>query len=67
MIAFVIRAQEARIEDTWRSLGMRGTDSNDVIMDDIFVPASRTFPLVPEFEPNLPTPGRCTAFQAWRP
>ena len=52
MIAFVIRAQEARIEDTWRSLGMRGTDSNDVIMDDIFVPASRTFPLVPEFEPN---------------
>lgn len=53
MIAFVIRAQEARIEDTWRSLGMRGTDSNDVIMDDIFVPASRTFPLVPEFEPNL--------------
>jgi alkylation response protein AidB-like acyl-CoA dehydrogenase len=52
MIAFVIRAQEARIEDTWRSLGMRGTDSNDVIMDDVFVPASRTFPLMPMFEPN---------------
>jgi indole-3-acetate monooxygenase len=52
MIALVIRAQEAQIEDTWRSLGMRGTDSNDVIMDDIFVPASRTFPLMPEFEPN---------------
>ena len=52
MIALVIRAQEARIEDTWRSLGMRGTDSNDVIMDDVFVPASRTFPLVPVFEPN---------------
>jgi indole-3-acetate monooxygenase len=52
MIAFVIRAREARIEDTWRSLGMRGTDSNDVIMNDVFVPASRTFPLMPVFEPN---------------
>lgn len=52
VIALVIRAGEARIEDTWRSLGMRGTDSNDVIMDDVFVPASRTFPLAPVFEPN---------------
>jgi len=52
MIALVIRAREARIEDTWRSLGMRGTDSNDVIMDHTFVPASRTFPLMPEFDPN---------------
>jgi indole-3-acetate monooxygenase len=52
MIAFVIRAREARIEDTWRSLGMRGTDSNDVIMDDVFVPAARAFPLMPLFEPN---------------
>jgi alkylation response protein AidB-like acyl-CoA dehydrogenase len=51
-IALVIRAREARIEDTWRSLGMRGTDSNDVIMDQVFVPTSRTFPLMPEFEPN---------------
>jgi alkylation response protein AidB-like acyl-CoA dehydrogenase len=52
MIALVIRAREARIEDTWQSLGMRGTDSNDVIMDDVFVPASRTFPLTPDLEPN---------------
>ena len=52
MIALVIRAEEARIEDTWQSLGMRGTDSNDVVMDDVFVPASRTFPLMPVFEPN---------------
>jgi indole-3-acetate monooxygenase len=57
VIAFVIRAREARIEDTWRSLGMRGTDSNDVIMDDVFVPASRAFPLMPAFEPNRYFPG----------
>ncbi len=52
MIALVIRAREARIVDTWRSLGMRGTDSQDVVMDDVFVPTARTFPLVPTFEPN---------------
>lgn len=52
MIALVIGAREARVEDTWHSLGMRGTDSNDVVMDDVFVPASRTFPLMPVFEPN---------------
>lgn len=56
-IASVIRAREARVEDTWRSLGMRGTDSNDVIMDDVFVPASRAFPLRPAFEPNRYYPG----------
>jgi alkylation response protein AidB-like acyl-CoA dehydrogenase len=31
---------------------MRGTDSQDVVMDDVFVPTARTFPLVPTFEPN---------------
>jgi alkylation response protein AidB-like acyl-CoA dehydrogenase len=52
MIALVIRAGEARIVDTWRSLGMRGTDSQDVVMDDVFVPVARTFALVPAFEAN---------------
>jgi alkylation response protein AidB-like acyl-CoA dehydrogenase len=41
-----------KIVDTWYSLGMRGTDSNDVVMDDVFVPRSRTCPVVPEFEPG---------------
>jgi len=31
---------------------MRGTDSNDVVIHDVFVPRTRTFPLVPEFEPG---------------
>ena len=41
-----------QILDTWHSLGMRGTDSNDVVMNDVFVPRARTFPLAPEFEPG---------------
>jgi indole-3-acetate monooxygenase len=52
ILQLIIRADEAKIVDTWHSLGMRGTDSNNVAVDDVFVPASRTFPLVPEFEPG---------------
>lgn len=51
-ISVILRAQEAEIIDTWYALGMRGTDSNDVAVSEVFVPASRTFPLVPEFEPG---------------
>ena len=29
---------EVRIEDTWRTLGMRGTASNDVVIENLFVP-----------------------------
>src|SRR5690606_28636369 len=33
-----MKAAEVRIEDTWRTLGMRGTASNDVIFDNLFIP-----------------------------
>lgn len=52
VIGLVVRTREAKIIDTWHSLGMRATDSNDVAVDDVFVPSHRTFPLVPEFEPG---------------
>lgn len=29
---------QVSIEDTWRTLGMRGTGSNDVLIDNLFVP-----------------------------
>ncbi|HEU5039196.1 MAG TPA: acyl-CoA dehydrogenase family protein [Gemmatimonadales bacterium] len=51
VIAVVLRASEVEVVDTWRSLGMRGTDSNDVVMAAVFVPRRRAFPLVPGFEP----------------
>lgn len=51
--AAVVRAEEAGVIDTWRSLGMRGTDSNDVVLEDVFVPARRTFPLTPDFTPGV--------------
>jgi alkylation response protein AidB-like acyl-CoA dehydrogenase len=29
---------EVRIENTWRTMGMRGTASNDVVIDNLFIP-----------------------------
>lgn len=36
-------AADATIVHTWDSLGMRGTDSNDVLVENLFVPQERTF------------------------
>jgi alkylation response protein AidB-like acyl-CoA dehydrogenase len=52
VVAAILRAAECEIVDTWHALGMRGTDSNDVVARDVFVPTRRTFPVVQEFEPG---------------
>ena len=56
IIAVALRTGEIEIVDTWHSLGMRGTDSNDVSATDVFVPTARTFHVTPEFT-------RASAFQ----
>ena len=33
-----MKAPEVRVEETWRALGMRGTGSHDVVIEDLFVP-----------------------------
>ncbi|KXF77844.1 acyl-CoA dehydrogenase [Paramesorhizobium deserti] len=33
-----LAAAEVTIQETWRALGMRGTGSHDVVIDDLFVP-----------------------------
>ena len=42
----------ARILDTWSVLGMRGTDSHDIMVAHAFVPEARTFAMVPAFDPG---------------
>ncbi|CAM3245448.1 acyl-CoA dehydrogenase [Mycobacterium intermedium] len=37
----VLPAGDATVEDTWHTAGMRGTGSNDVILDNVFVPEHR--------------------------
>lgn len=41
--AAFFRASEAKVVQTWDTLGMRGTDSNDVAVQDLVVPHRRTF------------------------
>ena len=41
---------EVEILDTWYTLGMRGTDSNDAVFANVLVPTRRTFVL----DPGLP-------------
>ena len=45
MVAY--RAEEAEILDTWHTIGMRGTGSHDVVVNEIFVPTRRTAILAP--------------------
>jgi alkylation response protein AidB-like acyl-CoA dehydrogenase len=52
VLGVVLRASEVTIVETWDSLGMRATDSNDVLVENVFVPATRTFRLAPEYEPT---------------
>ena len=33
-----MKAAEVRILDTWHTMGMRGTGSHDVVLDDLFIP-----------------------------
>jgi alkylation response protein AidB-like acyl-CoA dehydrogenase len=35
-----MKSSAVRIEETWRTLGMRGTASNDVVIEDLFIPAA---------------------------
>jgi alkylation response protein AidB-like acyl-CoA dehydrogenase len=44
--------EQCEIIDTWDVMGMRGTGSNDISVTDVYVPRSRTFPFVPDFEPG---------------
>ena len=50
LIQVILPANDVEIVDTWRALGMRGTDSNDVAVEDVYVPAWRTFRLGPDPE-----------------
>jgi alkylation response protein AidB-like acyl-CoA dehydrogenase len=43
-IQVLMPAAECRILDTWRTAGLRGTGSHDIVADGVFVPTDHTFP-----------------------
>jgi len=41
-----MKAPEVKVLDTWHTLGMRGTGSNDVAVEGLFIPDTVAFPLI---------------------
>jgi alkylation response protein AidB-like acyl-CoA dehydrogenase len=58
-------ASEAVIVDNWRTLGMRGTGSHDVVITDVFVPSSHTALLAPYEKPGDAYAGPLYKFTVW--
>lgn len=54
----LIPRSEYRIEDTWYTMGLRGTGSNDIIVEDLFVPQYRAIDLIKMF--SWKSPGLAT-------
>lgn len=52
VIGVVMHAGDCLIKDTWYTIGMQATDSNDVVAENVFVPSHLSFPLRPGFQPN---------------
>jgi alkylation response protein AidB-like acyl-CoA dehydrogenase len=52
LIVAIMPSKDVEVLDTWHGLGLRGSDSTDVAVRDLFVPKAFTCSLVPSFEPN---------------
>ncbi len=52
MLGVFMDAKDCQIIDTWHTIGMRATDSNDVEAREVFVPEHRTHSLAPGLQPN---------------
>lgn len=60
-------AEKAKILDTWNTLGMRGTGSHDVALDDVFIPERHTAPVGPLAEPGEAFQGALYRLATWFP
>lgn len=54
--AFLVPRSEYRVEDVWHVLGLKGTGSNDIVVEDAFVPEHRTHQFAHSF--LMTDPGR---------
>lgn len=50
----VLPVADATVDDTWHTLGMRGTGSKDLVLEDAFVPEHRTMPTGTLFDGRSP-------------
>ncbi|ADG80420.1 Acyl-CoA dehydrogenase type 2 domain protein OS=Tsukamurella paurometabola (strain ATCC 8368 / DSM / CCUG 35730 / CIP 100753 / JCM 10117 / KCTC 9821 / NBRC 16120 / NCIMB 702349 / NCTC 13040) OX=521096 GN=Tpau_3845 PE=4 SV=1 [Tsukamurella paurometabola] len=40
-LTYLVPISDYRVNDVWRTVGLRGTGSNDIVVEDVFVPAHR--------------------------
>jgi alkylation response protein AidB-like acyl-CoA dehydrogenase len=52
IIGVFMNPKDCEIVDTWHTLGMKATDSNDISANDVFVPDHLFFPIAPGLQPN---------------
>lgn len=48
---FLVPREQVTVHDTWQVTGLRGTGSNDFTVDDVFVPAERSFRILVDAPP----------------
>jgi indole-3-acetate monooxygenase len=60
-------AGKAKILDTWDTLGMRGTGSHDVVVEDVFIPERHTALVAPLEEPGTAFQGPLYRLTIWAP
>lgn len=54
MRTFLVPRRDYRIEDNWHVVGLKGTGSKDVVVEDAFVPEHRTHRLIDGFKRASP-------------
>jgi alkylation response protein AidB-like acyl-CoA dehydrogenase len=64
-LAVFVKAAEAEILDTWHTLGMRGTGSDDIRVTDVFVPARRSAVMAPWEHPGRAYAGPLYRLGPW--
>lgn len=52
IVGVFMNPEDCEIVDTWYTLGMKATDSNDVSANDVFVPQRLSYALTPVLQPN---------------
>lgn len=62
-----LSAQNATILDTWYTLGMCGTGSHHVTLEEVFIPEQRTAPLAPLGQPGQRYQGPLYRLTVWPP
>lgn len=53
MTLFLVPRENYEIKDTWNTIGLCGTGSNDIVVTEAFVPSHRSFQPSPGLQPDI--------------